>query len=223
MQAQLPAHGRGFTVCCKPSSDPPEFTCNPGEYCDLDCASHYAHYDGKTCANAGEHYCCKPIQETHLGTVSAWWYTGHGRYSESFDSTIEENYADYFSCGAEWSDCDSSVPRAKTWPSTLAPEQGVEWPHELVFFSRGDAIWDYFNKGIAKTGTCRLKIGTPEQYPPPYDWKSSCGGLYPWGCQGDCHTEKGMYWKGDKYTCGSFPGWACELQCHYDPPRTSCP
>ena len=76
---------------------------------------------------------------------------------------------------------------------------------------------------IAKTGTCHLKVGTPEQYPPPSDWKSSCGGVYPWGCQGDCHTEKGMYWKGDKYTCGSFPGLACELRCHYDPPKTSCP
>jgi hypothetical protein len=76
---------------------------------------------------------------------------------------------------------------------------------------------------IAKTGTCHLKIGTPEQYPPPSDWKSSCGGVYPWGCQGDCQTEKGMYWKGEKHTCGSWPGWACELQCHYDPPKTSCP
>jgi hypothetical protein len=212
-----------YTVCCKPSSDPPEFTCNPGEYCDLDCASHYASFDGKTCANAAEGYCCKPLQETHLGTVSAWWYTGHGHYSEEIAGEPSENYADYFSCGAEWSDCDSSVSPVETWPSTLAPEQGVEWPHTLAFFERSDAIWDYFNSSLAKTGTCHLKITTPEASPPPSDWKSSCGGVYPLGCHGDCHTEKGMYWKGDKYTCGSFPGLACELRCHYDPPKTSCP
>ena len=77
---------------------------------------------------------------------------------------------------------------------------------------------------LVRTSDQRLmKIGTPEQYPPPSDWKSSCGGVYPWGCQGDCQTEKGMYWKGEKHTCGSWPGWACELQCHYDPPKTSCP
>ncbi len=220
MQAQLPAHGRGFVTNQRPSSLP--FTVNrpalefgtpreaaAAQTCETGQSGLLTARDTRgTCASGGE------ARPPRLSLVAA--------QASLFRGTMRRVYALALALALALP-ASASVPRAKTWPSTLAPEQGVEWPHELVFFSRGDAIWDYFNKGIAKTGTCHLKIGTPEQYPPPYDWKSSCGGLYPLGCQGDCQTQKGMYWKGEKHTCGSFPGWACELRCHYDPPRTSCP